>query len=298
LVTGGAGFIGLHLVELLMASGHKVGVVDIAAFPRDLVLDKVEFFAVDIRDEVKLRKVFTRFRPEVVCHLAALIDVAGSMATPDEYEAVNVLATLKLLELSKEFALKKFVFTSSAAVYGEASKFPIREDADTRPISFYGLQKLVAEQYIALYPKLSPLTLRFGNVFGPRQKSHDEGGVVGIFSEKLARKEKAYIYGDGQQMRDFIYVKDVAGYILQGIDNDLSGTFNCSAGKEIAILDLYKLMAKLKGMEADFELKPARAGELRRSLLDVGKIKKVLPRVRKDIKTALKETMAYFERKK
>ncbi|NMB57391.1 SDR family NAD(P)-dependent oxidoreductase [Candidatus Beckwithbacteria bacterium] len=304
LITGGAGFIGTHLVNTYLVAGFQVAVLD-KKEKKEVKLDlaNIDYFQVDLTEEKAVEKIFAQFKPQIVSHHAALINVATSMQQTLDYENNNVLVTFKLLELCKKYQIKQFIFPSSVAVYGSKLKngktysYPISEEIEGNPESFYGLQKYVCEKIISLYQNNFTTTIfRYANVFGPFQDSGAEGGVVAIFSENLAKNKNSIIYGDGKQTRDFIYVKDVVQANLLATQKNLAGIFNVSSQKEVSVNDLYFLLVKLNSHNMNPQYLSKRPGDIERSLLDNKKIKLNLGwQPLYSLKKGLKETLAYFQ---
>jgi UDP-glucose 4-epimerase len=264
-VTGGAGFIGSNLVDALVARGDEVLVVDDLSFGRrKFVNEAATFVERDIRDGVDLAGV------DVVFHLAAQTDVQTSVRDPAGDAEANVVGTVRVLDAALE-AGAQVVFTSTGgAIYGECP-VPATESTPREPGSPYGIAKLCAEEYLGGYNRIHGTTnvvARLGNVFGPRQSPSLEGGVVSIFLDRMARGEETVIFGDGLQVRDFIFVGDVVGGLLAAAGHD-GGTFNIGTGIETTVLDLHRACAEVAGVTPDPRLEPARLGDLRRSALDV-----------------------------
>jgi len=267
-VTGGAGFIGSHVVDALVARGDEVGVVDsLVTGKRENISPKAELHVNDIREP--LDDVFDAIRPEAVFHLAAQADVRVSVERPAEDAEVNVIGTIRVLEAARRHGAQVVFSSTGGAIYGEC-KVPAVETAPREPVSPYGTAKLAGEEYLRAYNRLYGtihVALRFGNVYGPRQESHLEGGVVAIFLGTLARGNQATIFGDGLQTRDFVYVGDVARATIAALGLE-GGVFNVGTGRETSIVDLYALCARVAGSDAQAEHAQARLGELQRSVLD------------------------------
>ena len=268
LVTGGAGFIGSHVVEALLARGDEVHVLDdLSKGKRENVAAGAELHVADIRapDEA-----FDAARPEIVLHLAAQANVRVSVERPDHDADVNVVGTVRVLEAARRHGAK-LVFTSSGgAAYGECDA-PAPETAALRPLAPYGTSKLCGEEYLATYNRLHGTThvsLRLGNVYGPRQEPHGEAGVVAIFMGLLHEGGTPTIFGDGRQTRDYVYVGDVARALLLALDHD-GGVYNVGTGTETSVLELYDAIQAAAGITRAAEFAPARLGELQRSVLDV-----------------------------
>jgi UDP-glucose 4-epimerase len=268
LVTGGAGFIGSHLVDALLERGDTVCVIDdLSSGHRDRIPDGVELHVVDVSDTAAVAGVVARERPEVVFHLAAQVDVRKSVADPAFDARINVVGTVSMLEAARAAGVRRLLFASTGgALYGETDVLPTPETLPTAPFSPYGASKGAAESYLALFTRLhglSTLALRFGNVYGPRQDPHGEAGVIAIFSGAKAEGRRVTVYGDGTQTRDYIYVSDVVAAFLAGAGSDVTGSLNVGTGIETAVLEL------VEAIGVDHELAPARTGEVDRSCLDV-----------------------------
>jgi UDP-glucose 4-epimerase len=268
IVTGGAGFIGSHVVDALVAQGAEVAVVDSLVHGKEEnVAAGAELHKRDIREP--LDDVFDAVRPEAVFHLAAQADVRVSVERPVEDAEVNVLGTVRVLEAARTHGAQVVFASTGGAIYGECVE-PASEDSECEPLSPYGTAKLAAEEYLRSYNRLygtRHIALRYGNVYGPRQDPHGEAGVVAIFLGSLSRGEQARIFGDGGQTRDYVYVGDVARATVSTIGHE-GGFFNVGTGRETSVTELYELCARVAGSELYAEHAPARLGELRRSFLD------------------------------
>jgi UDP-glucose 4-epimerase len=271
LVTGGAGFIGSHLVDGLLEAGDEVAIVDhLARSPQPWVTRALhhgaaQLHVADIRELSGLRTAFEAARPDVVLHLAAQADVRRSVADPSYDAQVNVAGTVSVLEAARHVGATRVVFASTAAVYGDPDRTPTPEDAPIRPLSPYGTSKAAAEWYLGQYARLhglSTLALRMSNVYGPRQDPHGEAGVVAIFCGALESGTGVTVFGDGQQTRDYVFVGDVVRAWIAAARSDAQGSLNVSTGTETPVLELATLL------EVEHELAPARAGEIARSCLD------------------------------
>ena len=267
-VTGGAGFIGSHVVDALLARGDEVAIVDaLVTGKRENVTGAAELHVRDIREP--LDDVFDMVQPEAVFHLAAQADVRVSVERPVEDAEVNVLGTVRVLEAARRHGAQVIFSSTGGAIYGEC-EIPAVETAPREPLSPYGTAKLAAEEYIRAYNRLygtRHVALRYGNVYGPRQDPHGEAGVVAIFLGALARGEQAYIFGDGLQARDYVYVGDVARATTSALGQN-GGVFNVGTGRATSVVELYALCASVAGSDATAEHAPARLGELQRSALD------------------------------
>jgi UDP-glucose 4-epimerase len=288
LVTGGAGFIGSNLVDALLARGDAVTVVDNLSTGRRENLEGAlaagaELAEVDIREAAALAELVGTARPEVVFHLAAQIDVRKSLADPAFDAAVNVGGTANLLEAMRAAGSPRIVFVSTGgAIYGEGEgkRLPLDEDAPIEPFSAYGQSKFAAEGYLALYQRLyglSGVSLRLGNVYGPRQDPLGEAGVIAIFCGKLRAGERPTVFGDGTQTRDYIYVGDVVAAALAAAASGFSGPINIGSGIETDVLELARLLGEIGGIDAfEPELAPPRAGEVQRISLDASRAEREL----------------------
>jgi UDP-glucose 4-epimerase len=270
LVTGGAGFIGSHIVDALLARRADVTVVDhLRKSPRpwlgEALRTGAQLHVVDVHDLTTMRGAFAVARPEVVLHLAAQADVRRSVADPAYDAQVNVAGTVAVLEAAREVGARRVVLASTAAVYGDPDQAPTGESAAIAPLSPYGTSKAAAEWYLAQYTRLhgiSTIALRMANVYGPRQDPHGEAGVIAIFSGAAAAGRRAVIYGDGLQTRDYVFVDDVVRAWLAAAESDASGALNVSTGTETTLLDL------ARELDLDCDREPGRPGEVLRSCLD------------------------------
>jgi UDP-glucose 4-epimerase len=269
LVTGGAGFVGSHVVDALLARGDEVVVVDsLVGGKRENVPAAAELRVLDIREP--LDDLFVEARPEAVIHLAAQADVRTSVERPVEDAGVNVVGTVRVLDAAHRYGGVQVVFSSTGgAIYGECDE-PASESSVLRPVSPYGVSKLAAEEYLRAYNRLygsRHVALRYGNVYGPRQDPHGEAGVVAIFLGALVRGEAPQIFGDGSQTRDYVYVGDVARATLASVGHEGS-ILNVGTGRETSVLELYELCRRVAGSELEAAHAAARPGEIARSVLD------------------------------
>jgi UDP-glucose 4-epimerase len=268
LVTGGAGFIGSHVAEALAARGDDVVVLDdLSSGKRENLPAGVELVEGDIRDG--LGDLFARVEPTICYHLAAQIDVRVSVARPDHDAAINVLGTVNVLEAARPHGTKVVFSSTGGAIYGECDG-PAPEDAPRLPIAPYGTSKLAAEEYLATYNRLygtGHVSLRYGNVYGPRQDPHGEAGVVAIFFNALRAGHTPKVFGDGRQTRDYVFVGDVARATVAAAERD-GGVYNVGTGRETSVVELLELCQRIAGTSFETEFAPARPGELQRAVVD------------------------------
>ena len=295
IVTGGAGFIGSHVVEALLARGDDVTVLDdLSSGRRENVPEGARLVVADIREG--LEAAFGEARPEVCFHLAAQVDVRVSVERPAHDAGVNVLGTIAVLEAARRHGTQVVFSSTGGAIYGECDG-PAAEDAQRRPLAPYGVSKLAGEEYLAAYNRLyesGHVSLRYGNVYGPRQDPHGEAGVVAIFLGRLAAGEAPRIFGDGRQTRDYIYAGDVAAATLAAAGRD-GGVFNVGTGIETSVLELYDGCRRVAGSSLEAEQAPARLGELQRSVLDVALAERELGwRAEVPLEEGLRRTWEWF----
>ncbi len=275
LVTGGAGFIGSHVADALAARGDEVAVVDDLSTGRADRLDsQVVLHELSITDAPALAAVMASSRAELVCHLAAQIDVRKSVAAPAYDAQANVVGTVNVLEAAREVGARVVFASSGGALYGRDAPIPSLEDVLPLPESPYGIAKFCAEQYIGLYNRLhgtSHSVLRLANVYGPRQDPAGEAGVIAIFCASALAGVHPTIYGDGTQTRDYAYVGDVVAAVVAAADRGRPGTWNIGTGVEISVLDLVEIIAGIAGHPVAPEFTAPRPGELARSAVAVGR---------------------------
>ncbi len=277
IVTGGAGFIGSHLVDRLVDSGCEVLVIDDLSTGRLQRLadarsrGKVGFHQLDLRAP-ELIEVACRFRPQTIFHLAAHADVRKSTADPMHDASVNVLGTLNVLMAARDAAAERVVFTSTGgALYGETDKLPTRERVTKRPESPYGISKKVVEDYFRYFRTaygLDYAILALANVYGPRQDPYGEAGVVAIFARAMLDRRRPVIFGDGTQTRDYVYVVDVVDGLVRSAARGGGGLYNIGTGRETSVTDLYAALAVITGFDQPPEYVEAKPGDLARSCLD------------------------------
>jgi len=300
LVTGGAGFIGSHLVDRLVQEGNQVIVIDnLSTGKRKQVNKKAQFYKMDIRSK-RIERVFRKERPLIVVHLAAQMNVRLSTEDPVFDAEVNILGTLNLLEHAMKHGVRKMSFASSGgAVYGEQEVFPAAESHRTDPLSPYGISKLAGEKYLAYYTNTTGLrhvVLRFGNVYGPRQEPEGEAGVIAIFSKLMLEGGQPIINGTGKQTRDFVYVDDVVEAIMVTIGEDIQGIFNVGTGQEATVNECYGIIKELTSSSCKDLYGAAKKGEQFRSVLDVMKMRERFgwdPQI--SLPEGLKMTVEFFK---
>ena len=280
LVTGGAGFIGSNLVDALLARGDEVTVIDDLSTGRRQNLDGAlangtELVEADIRDAQSVADIATRVKPEVVFHLAAQIDVRKSTADPGWDARINVEGTINMLQAARAAGARRFVNTSSGgAIYGEGQVLPAPEDHPVAPESPYGLSKFCAEHYCEIFRRMydtSTVSLRYGNVYGPRQDPLGEAGVIAIFCGKALAGENPTVFGDGLQTRDYVFVGDVVDSNLAAADRDVNGPINIGTGVETNVLELVEALRPLAKGPFEAEHAPARLGEVSHIALDTSR---------------------------
>jgi UDP-glucose 4-epimerase len=278
LVTGGAGFIGSHIVNTYIEAGHHVTVIDnLSSGELRFLNTKAKFYKIDIHSP-KLSEILKSNKIEAINHHAAQISVSESVCNPLFDAKSNIIGTLQLLQSAVSSGIGKFIFASTGGgMYGEQLFFPATEEHPSQPLSPYGISKLCAENYINFYYTkygLSTAILRYSNVFGPQQNPHGEAGVVAIFCERLTMDKRPIICGDGQQTRDFISVRDIAQANLIALDSDCIGVYNVGTGKETSINSLTKYLLEISGKDISAKNSAARTGEQRRSVIDYEKFHK------------------------
>jgi UDP-glucose 4-epimerase len=268
IVTGGAGFVGSHVVEALLARGDEVHVVDdLSRGQKENVAAGAQLHIADIREP--LDALFAELRPDVVFHLAAQIDVRVSITDPVADGQANVLGTIRVIEAARPIDAKVIFTSTGGAIYGECER-PATEASPRLPLSPYGTSKLAAEEYLATWNRLygtHHVALRLGNVFGPRQDPHGEAGVVAIFLERIHAGTSVTIFGDGTQTRDYVYVGDVARAMLAA-EQAQGGVFNIGTGVETSVLELWEGCCRAAGATTAADHAEPRLGELQRSCLD------------------------------
>ena len=306
MVTGGAGFIGSHTVDALVASGAgEVSVLDdLSTGKRSQVNAKATLYQTDLRDAAAVGSVVERARPDIIFHLAAQMDVRRSVADPAFDAQVNLVGFLNLIESARRHGLKRVVFASTGgAIYGEQDEFPCSEEHPRRPVSPYGVAKLATEAYLFFYKAeygIDYLALRFGNVYGPRQDPHGEAGVVAIFCGRILDGKPVTIYGDGTQTRDYVYVGDVVRAVVAAAKSSASGTaLNIGTGIETNVNDLYSTLAGIADFPTRAEHAAARPGEQKRSVISPARAGRELGwSPEKKLADGLEETFKYFKQQR
>jgi len=301
LVTGGAGFIGSHVVDLFVSQGYEVVIIDDLSTGRASNLNPAaKFYQMDIRSP-QVREVFEAEKPDYVSHHAAQMDVRRSVAQPLFDADINILGSINIIECAKEFKIKRFVYISTGgAVYGDPEKLPCDEAHPINPICQYGASKHTIEHYLYMYYMnygMNYTVLRYPNVFGPRQDPHGEAGVVAIFTGKMLAGEQVMINGDGNQTRDFVYVGDCARANLLALTMDHQpGIYNLGWGRPTSINNICFVLVNITGYTLPVQYGPAKVGETRHIYLDASKVKRDLgwaPTI--TLEEGLEKTVAYFK---
>ncbi len=300
LVTGGAGFIGSHIVDRLVLEKFKVIVVDnFSSGKRENLNQLAKVNQCDITNSIKLDSIFEVVKPEVVIHHAAQISVQHSLNYPNNDANVNVIGTLNVLQKCVKHSVKKIIYASSAAVYGDPKYLPVDEEHPLNPLSPYGISKHTPEHYISMFNELYGLDytiLRYANVYGPRQDAEGEGGVVSIFVDRILQQKPISIFGDGCQTRDFIYVEDIADANLLAIKNGSREVINISTNSQTSVNELLKVLSVINStfIEPDYQL--IRLGDIRHSYLDNNKAQNKLSwQPRYTLFEGLDRTLRYYK---
>ena len=299
LVTGGAGFIASHIVDELIKLKHHVGIIDnLSTGKEENINQEATFYKCDITEIDKLKLVFEIEQPEVVIHHAAQIDIQTSLKKPAFDAENNIVGTINILECCREFATRKIIYPSSAAVYGDPKYLPVDENHPVDPISFYGISKHTPEHYIKIYSQLYGFNytiFRYANVYGIRQDPKGEGGVVSIFIDKLLNNESPFIFGDGKQTRDFIYVKDIAHANILALNKGNNELINLGTNKGITVNELFKVMKDISESNVDVIYREKRKGDILHSYLDNKQAEDKLGwKVEFKIEDGLRETIQYY----
>ena len=300
LITGGAGFVGSHLVDKYIDLGHQVIVIDnLAHGKKENINPKAKFYKTDIRNTEEIKRIFVKEKPEILNHHAAQINARKSILNPLLDAEINILGFLNLLEAGIKNNLKKVIFASSSAVYGETEVLPTPEDYEPKqPLSPYGIDKLTAEKYLGFYFKnygLNFVVLRYANIYGPRQDPDGEGGVIAIFSKKFFKGGNIFINGDGKQTRDFIFIDDIVSANILALEKNINEVLNIGTSKETSINKIFDLITEQTRIILPQKHIPSIFKEQRRSSLDSSLAKKKLGwEAKTSLKEGLKKTLNYF----
>ncbi len=299
LVTGGAGFIGSHLVDRLVKEGHLVSVVDDLSTGKLInISQKANFYKIKIESPA-MKKIYEETQPEIIFHLAAQSQVKKSVDNPILDVHTNILGTLNLILLSLKHKVKKFIFSSSGGVmYGDTEE-KANEDVPPNPLSPYGFSKLAGEQYIKFYSQqgLKYSILRYSNVYGPRQDPNGEAGVVAIFAKRMLKHKPCILYGFGKPIRDYVYVEDVVRANIMASQGEKSEIINIGTGIPTSVEKLFNLISKITGYSLDPIYKPIRGGELNKNFLDWSRAKKLLGwEPKTSLKKGFEQTINWFKR--
>jgi UDP-glucose 4-epimerase len=300
LVTGGAGFIGSHLAEQLVGAGHKVRVLDNLSSGKRSNLARaagVEFVEGDIRDAATVCRSVEGM--EAIYHLAAVASVQASIDDPLGTHGSNFIGTLNLLEAARQEGVRRLIYASSAAVYGDTDALPVSEQTLTNPLSPYAADKLAGEHYLKFYAAkygIEPVVFRFFNIYGPRQDpASPYSGVISIFVERIRREQPVTIFGDGRQTRDFVYVRDLIDVLAAALTNEraVGAVLNVGRGVECSLLELLASLERLVGRSVPRQHAPARVGDILRSRADVRRLESALGYVpRTTVENGLAEVLA------
>lgn len=299
-VTGGAGFIGSHLVDRLIALGHTVLVIDnLTTGVREFVNPKATFIEMDVRD-VNIESIFADFKPQVVFHEAAQTMVPASMENPKMDCDVNLMGLINMLEAARKHNVSHFLMPSSAAVYGDLDTLPLTEDMSGKPTSFYGLTKLTAEGYLRIYEQafgLKTVCFRYANVYGPRQGDGGEGGVISIFNRLIVEGQPLTVFGDGEQTRDFIYVDDVVDANIKAMENgQCTGIYNVSTNMGTSVNELITRFRAISGTDFMVYYENERIGDIKHSRLSNVKAERDFGFIATTtLEAGLQKTLEYFK---
>jgi len=300
LVTGGAGFIGSHIVDRLISEGYLVSVIDnLSSGNKKNLNSKAKFYKTDICSS-KISNIFKKEKPDFVFHFAGHIEARESAKDPIFDAKTNILGSLNILENCHAYNVKKIIFASSGGeVYGDAFKIPTPELLSPNPISPYGIAKLAVEKYLYSYYKLFKIpyvVLRFGNVYGPRQNPNGEAGVIAIFISKILKKETLFIHGDGKQKKDYIFIEDAVNAVIRAFKKDFTGIVNVGTQKETSVLEILHKIKKMTNSNIKEKHIPMPAVGFKRGCLSIKKIKKELNWQPKfNFEKGLEKTVKWFE---
>ncbi|WP_160683806.1 SDR family oxidoreductase [Clostridium sp. C2-6-12] len=298
LVTGGAGFIGSNTVDMLIDNDFEVCVIDnLSHGKKENINSKAKFYKADIRDEA-IFEILKNEKPDIVIHNAAQISVPNSINDPIEDASINIMGTINIIEAARTCGVKKIIYPASAAIFGEPQYLPVDEKHPLNMISPYGITKHTVEHYLYVYKQLYNIdytVLRYSNVYGPRQDSSGEGGVVSIFCEKLLRNEAPNIYGDGEQIRDFVYVKDVAKANLIAIKSNGSEIYNVCTNSRTTVNSLFYCIAEILGKNIKPIYALEREGDIKNSYMSYDKIQEELGwKPEYSLENGIEETLNYY----
>jgi len=299
LITGGAGFIGSHIADLLIENNFEVVAIDnLIHGKKDNINSRARFYEVDIRDK-SIADIFLNEKPDIIIHNAAQISVPNSIEDPFEDSSINITGSINVLEAARLSGVKKIIYPASAAIFGEPQYLPVDENHPLNMISPYGITKHTVEHYLYTYKQLYNIdytVLRYSNVYGPRQDSTGEGGVVSIFCERLLKGENVNIYGDGEQIRDFVYVKDVAEANLIAIKSSNNGIYNVCTNTKTTVNSLFYCINDILNKNITPIYKDPRDGDIRYSYMTYEKIKRELNwKPKYSLMDGIKETLNYYD---
>ncbi len=302
LVTGGAGFIGSHIVDLYLAAGHEVAIVDnlweLGGGKEVNINPQASLYQADITDEAGIERIFNEVRPEIVNHHAAQASVAISTRDPLLDARVNVSGLLNVLTNCTRSGTKKIIFASSGATYGTPDEVPVSEETPQRPESPYGITKLVAEYYLRYWYEANGLrytALRYGNVYGPRQDPNGEAGVIAIFAKHILAHEPVRIDWDGEQQKDYVYAGDVARANLLALDHGDNDIFCIATGKGASVNEIYRALTKSIGHEVEIVRAPKRPGDIHLIYFDCSKAERLLGwKAQVPLEEGMRATVQFF----